>query len=65
MKSSELKNLTNEELAVKHSELKQQLYNLNYQRKFGNVEKPHVFKQVKKDIARIHTVLNSAKDKSR
>ncbi len=56
MKTEEIRNLTKEELDIKENDLKQQLFNLNYQRKFGRVEKPHVFKQLKKDIARIKTV---------
>jgi len=57
MKIKELRELSTEEIIQKRNDLKQQLYNLNYQRKMGRVEKPHVFKLVKKDIARIQTII--------
>ncbi|MBD3246801.1 MAG: 50S ribosomal protein L29 [Candidatus Omnitrophica bacterium] len=56
MKASELRQLSREELAHKQDELKKELMELQYKRKSG-VEKPHLFGQLKKDIARIHTVL--------
>jgi len=58
MKNSELKNLSAEELSQKEQELKKELFKLNYQRKMGRVEKPHLFKQMKKDIARVKTFLS-------
>ncbi|MFC1703464.1 50S ribosomal protein L29 [Candidatus Omnitrophota bacterium] len=56
MKTEDIRNLTKEELAAKENELKKQLYDLSYQRKFGRVEKPHMFNLIKKDIARIKTI---------
>ena len=58
MKIQEIRNLTKPELTAKKDELKQQLYSLNYQRKFGRVEKPHMFSLLKRDVARIQTILN-------
>lgn len=58
MKITELRNLDKTELHVKEKSLKSELFKLNYQRKFGRVEKPHQFKQLRKDIARIQTLLN-------
>jgi len=59
MKKSELKNLSTQELSQKENDVKKELFKLNYQRKMGRVEKPHLFKQAKKDIARIKTFLHS------
>jgi large subunit ribosomal protein L29 len=56
MKSEELKALSKEELGEKKEELQKQLMDLQFKRHSG-VEKPHLFKQIKKDLARILTVL--------
>lgn len=57
MKAKDLRNLSKEELFEKLDGLKKSLFDLNSQRRFGKVEKPHLFQEVKKDIARILTVL--------
>lgn len=61
MKPSELRNLSSEELKNKQETLLTELYALNYQRKSGRVEKPHRFSLIKKDIARIQTILRQAR----
>ncbi len=58
MKARDLRALPNEELENKLRELERQLMELNFQKKTAKVEKPHLFKQIKKDIARILTILN-------
>ncbi len=58
MKARDLRALSGEELENKLRELRKQLMELNFQRKTAKVEKPHLFKQIKKDIARILTILN-------
>lgn len=63
MKITELKALSREELLVKEKSLKEELSKLNLQRYGGRVEKPHMFSLVKKDIARIKTLLNQKKEK--
>lgn len=57
MKIAELKALAPEELTQKLVSLKQELSKLNYQLRCGRVEKPHLFRQFKKDIARIKTII--------
>ena len=57
MKIKELRDLSPEDLAQKEKSFKEELYGLNYQRRFGRVEKPHRFRTLKKDIARIKTLL--------
>ncbi|MBU2044587.1 MAG: 50S ribosomal protein L29 [Candidatus Omnitrophica bacterium] len=57
MKLKDLQGLSKEELKTKLNELDKQLMELGFKRRSG-VEKPHRFKQLKKDIARIHTVIN-------
>ena len=63
-KARDLHNLTEEELRNKESSLNQELFKLNQQRYAGRVEKPHLFRQTKKDIARIKTVLQEKSYKS-
>lgn len=57
MKTKDLRSLKAEELKEKLSTFQQQLFKLSQQRYSGRVEKPHLFKQLRKDIARIKTVL--------
>ena len=63
MKPLELKGLSKEELLGKEKTLYEELSKLNIQRYSGSVEKPHKFALIKKDIARIRTILNQKKDK--
>jgi large subunit ribosomal protein L29 len=58
MKTQELRSLSKEELLQKEKSLKDELYKLNMQRYGGRVEKPHMFSLIKKDIARIQTILH-------
>jgi len=57
MKANELRELGSEELVQKEKGFKKELFDLNYQRKMGNVEKPSRFRVLKRDIARIFTIL--------
>ncbi len=57
MKTKELRELSSEDLTQKEKIFKKDLFDLNYQRKMGAVEKPSLFKKLRKDIARIHTIL--------
>ena len=57
MKIKDLRGLSEEELNDKLSDLNKQLMELQFKRR-SNVEKPHLFKQIRKDIARIFTVIN-------
>ena len=63
MKIKELRDLSVEELLVKEKSLKEELFKLNLARYTGQVDKPHMFSLVKKDIARIKTILNGKKEK--
>ena len=57
MKIKELQGLSSEELVQKQQAFKKDIFDLNYQRRTGNVEKPSRFRMLKRDIARIMTVL--------
>ncbi|HBO97284.1 MAG TPA: 50S ribosomal protein L29 [Candidatus Omnitrophica bacterium] len=56
-KNKGIRELNSEELVKKGKDLKKELYDLNYQRKMGNVEKPARFKALRKEIARALTIL--------
>ena len=68
MKMSEIKDQTPIELQTKGRELRKELFSLNLQKSIGTLEKSHRIRQVRKNIARVETVLNSrgmaAKDSS-
>jgi large subunit ribosomal protein L29 len=61
MKASKFRELSSEELILKEKTFKKELYDLNFQRKTGNVEKPSRFRLLKRDIAKILTVLRERK----
>lgn len=62
MKSQELRALSIDDLMLKEKSLKKELFDLKYQRKLGRVERPSHFKLVKRDIARILTILKERKN---
>ena len=57
MKASELRELSIEELETKLVELKKDLFNLRFQLAINQLDNPMRIKAVKKDIARVQTVL--------
>lgn len=61
----ELRAFSEEELRQRLEDLYKELYELNSQKKMGKVEKPHRFKEVKRNIARILTILNERKGRAR
>lgn len=61
MKIKELQGLSKEELFQKEKALHEELFKLNAQRYAGRVDKPHMYSLIKKDIARIKTLLNAKK----
>ena len=57
MKAQEIHNMTNEELAKKLGDLNEELFNLRFRHATGQLENPNVLNTVKKDIARVKTVI--------
>ena len=57
MKKVDIKTLTNAELTNKLSELKSELFNLRFSLATGNLSNNSQIKNVKKDIARVKTIL--------
>ena len=58
MKAYDIRNMSSEELESKLKELKNELFNLRFQNAINQLENPHRIGEVKKDIARVMTVLN-------
>ena len=61
MQAKELKNLTSEELMNKLNDFKSELFSLRFQLATGQLENTARIKMVKKDIARVKTVLAERK----
>jgi large subunit ribosomal protein L29 len=61
MKARDVRDLSAEEQAQKLAEAEKELFNLRIQRAAGQLEKPDRLRQVRRDIARIKTVINQAK----
>ena len=64
MKASEVRELTTAELESKLKDLKAELFNLRFQLAINQLDNPMRISAVKKDIARIKTILreNELKD---
>ena len=60
MKAKELVGLSTEELLRKESDYRQELFNLRFQLATGQLENTARIKQVRKNIARVKTVLRQA-----
>ena len=58
MKAQEIRQLTVEELNAKLNELKSELFNLRFQHAVNQLDNPHKIADVKKDIARVMTILH-------
>ena len=61
MKAREVRDLSADEQAQKLAEAEKELFNLRIQKAGGQLEKPDHIRVVKREIARIKTVMNQAK----
>ena len=57
MKASEIRELSTEELETKLKDLKAELFNLRFQHAINQLENPMRLGAVKKDIARVKTII--------
>jgi large subunit ribosomal protein L29 len=58
MKATELRERSKEELDKTLGDLEEQLFKLRFQKSTGQIENPQKIREVRKDIARVQTVLN-------
>jgi large subunit ribosomal protein L29 len=61
MKSKDLRNMSVDDLRSKDKELVQELFNLKFQLHTGRLEDTSKLSSLKKDIARVKTVLREIK----
>ena len=58
MKASELRQRSKDELGAMLLDLSRERFNLKMQKGTGQLSKPDQVKKVRRDVARIHTILN-------
>ncbi|MEW6261320.1 MAG: 50S ribosomal protein L29 [Thermodesulfobacteriota bacterium] len=63
MKASEIRNLSVEEMSQKVENLRQEIFNLRFQKELGQMENPNKIRLLKRDIARLLTVITETKRK--
>ena len=59
MKIDEIRGFTPDQLADQLTSLKKEQFNLRFQKATGQIEKTHRVDEVRKDIARIKTILRT------
>ena len=60
MKASKIRELSLEEKVRKANDLKEELFNLRFQHEIGQLENPQKMKQIKREIARVKTIIKEA-----
>lgn len=63
LKSSDISKLSDKEITEKVTSLKNELFNNKFNKFTTGSDKPHMVKEIKKDIARLLTSLNTKKTK--
>ncbi|HCX72766.1 MAG TPA: 50S ribosomal protein L29 [Candidatus Cloacimonas sp.] len=61
MKMNELRELTKQELETRLEDLKEELFNLRFQKASNRLENSNQIRIVKKEVARINTLLTEIK----
>ena len=64
MNAEDLRNKSVEELSEELLELRREQFNLRMQRATGQLSRPHEYGRVRKDIARVKTVMAELRAKS-
>jgi len=57
MKAKELREMTIDELELKEKELKEEYFQTRMKAAIGQLEKPSILKNLRRDIARVKTIL--------
>ena len=57
-RASDLRTMTVDELTLEEASLRKELFNLRFQQVTGEIENPLRIRHVRKDIARVLTVIN-------
>lgn len=64
MKMSEIKDLSQQELAAKSRDLRQEIFNLRLQQASSQLEKPARLRVLRRDVARIETRISQLRTKA-
>lgn len=64
MKISELKDLTQQELAAKGRDLRHEIFNLRLQQASSQLEKPARLRTLRRDVARVETRISQIRTKA-
>jgi large subunit ribosomal protein L29 len=64
MKIKELREMSNDELVGRRQELRRENFNLRLQQQGGALEKPHILRANRREVARIETILTERKPKA-
>ena len=62
--NNEIKEMPIVELQTKSRDLRMELFNLNLQKSMGTLEKSHRIGQIRKDIARVETMLTRIRNQA-
>jgi len=62
MKAAEVRTLGNDELTAKERELTDQLFRMRIQKSMGQLENPDKVRLVRRDLARVKTVLRQKRN---
>jgi len=65
MKANEMRELAEDELVRKKVELKDQLFKLRFQHELGQLENAAKLQTIRKDIAKIETLLTEMRSKAK
>ncbi len=58
MQAYEIRNLTDDEIQARLEEAHEELFNLRFQQAVGQMKDPNQMTRIKRDIARMKTILN-------
>ena len=59
MTLDEIRELTPNELSSRKKELREEIFHLRLQQQAGQLEKPHLLRTLRREIARLETVLTA------
>jgi len=58
MKTKEIREMTKDELGARKRELRNELFHLRIQQQSGQLEKPSQIRLIRREVARVETILN-------
>lgn len=64
MKIAEIRELTVKELDARKREIRQEIFNLRIQQQAGQLEKPHMLRSLRRDAARVESLLTQKRKSS-